>query len=103
MKLILATALAVLLAFPVQANSTHYRLFIYFSTKDKPEPFVEPGWESRIAETMAQCQKRRKSISNYITANISEGVKFTVFCVEFHAHGFEEGLQAFRKRLGSAL
>lgn len=100
MKLVAIAALAVLFAFPAHAQESYFRLFIYFSTPDKPEPHAIPGWTSRSSDSMEQCVSRRDNITNYIKANVPENVKFTAFCVEFHAHGFEEGMEAFRKRIG---
>ena len=103
-RLVTAAIAAFFMAAPVNAEETHYRLFILFSTPDKPAPHQMPGWESRAADTLAQCEERKHHVTEYIASRIPEGskVKFKAFCVEFHAHGWADAVDAFKRQLGEA-
>ena len=102
--LIVALVAAFFVAIPANAQETHYRMFILFSTPEKPEPHQLPGWRSRAADTLAQCEERKRHVTNYIQSRIPKGrkVKFKAFCVEFHAHGWAEAVDAFKRQIGEA-
>jgi hypothetical protein len=103
-RLAAALVAAFFMATPVNAQETHYRMFVLFSTPEKPKPHQLPGWKSRAADSLAQCEERKRHVTNYIQSRIPEGskVKFKAFCVEFHAHGWGDAVDAFKRTLGDA-
>jgi hypothetical protein len=101
MKAIFALVFTALFAIPAWSDSTQYRLFVLFSTPDMPDPHFEPGWDAKSTVSLESCIAQRDRVLAYLSENIkNDSVKYTAFCVEFHAHGFDEAMEAFRKQIG---
>ena len=75
-------------------------LMVLFSTVANPVPHTAHGFKPRPVASMERCLKRRSSMQNYFERNIGHGTKFTVFCVEFNAVGYDDAVDAFKRRIG---
>jgi hypothetical protein len=74
-------------------------LMALFSTPDQIEPHQEYGYAPLNVKNMETCLTRRASIQRYFEANLTPDTRFTVFCVEMTAHGYDEALDAFNREI----
>lgn len=75
-------------------------LFVLFSTPQNPAPHQREFGPMRT-ETMEACLKRRSSMQKFLDAQIKNRlVAFHVFCVQFDASGYEEGVDALIRKSG---
>jgi hypothetical protein len=76
-------------------------LMVLFSTPAEPAPHPAYGFAPRPMEDMGKCLQYRSRLQAYLEANTPGGTRFTAFCVEFHAQGYDEALDAFKRGLGA--
>jgi hypothetical protein len=84
---------------PAWAES-NYRLFVLFSTPEKPEPHYLPNWGSRSTKGLDNCLQRRTHLQGYLEENVGFGVKTKAFCVRFDLVGYDEALEEFKRSIG---
>lgn len=75
-------------------------LMVLFSTASEPAPHVEHGYGPRPMKSMETCLHRRGQMQAYLDANSHGRTHAKAFCVEFHAQGYSEALDAFKRSLG---
>ena len=80
-----------------------FLLMVLFSSPENPHPHQGDGFAPRIAPTMEACISRRDRLTQYLADNVKVGIKFTAFCVEVEARGYNEAVDAFRQQIGEQL
>jgi len=80
-----------------------FLLMVLFSTPGNPEPHEEYGFGSRRVESMEVCLQRRDYLETYLAEYAPPSYKFTAFCVEFRALGYDEALEEFKSSIGRPL
>lgn len=79
-------------------------LMVLFSTPVNPLPHEKHGYAPRVVKDMETCLTRRSTMQRYFQNNRkSEDIKFSVFCVEFQAIGYDEAVAAFQRTIGEEM
>jgi|GEM_PF-3877206 len=75
-------------------------LMVLFSTPAEPAPHTAHGFGPRPMRSVEHCLERRSYAQKYIEGIVSDGTVFSVFCVTFEAHGYEDARDALARRVG---
>lgn len=78
-------------------------LMLLFSTPENVTPHHDPRFGPITMQSVEHCLTRRSFAHKYFKEHLSEGTRFSAFCVQFEAHGYEEAFDAFRRDVGAPL